>query len=297
MGHMGRNVYLLVNQDKPQVREVIDDVRALIERFGTIVHESHTNGPDITDAHDADLFVVLGGDGTLLGQTRRTRTLGLPIVGINFGRLGFLAEFDLAAFEKHAERLIGGGPLSIEDRLLLSVEVFANGERVLTGEALNDCVVTAGPPFRMIEIALSIDGEAGPTLKGDGVIIATPTGSTAYNVSAGGPIVAPGLDAMLITPIAAHSLAFRPIVVNGKTTIELRIVNANSINGTDAAHCSGTTLVLDGQVMHPLSGGERVRITESPRELKLVQNPEMGYWKTLVQKLHWAVPPSRPDQP
>jgi len=293
---MGRNVYLLVNRDKPHVLEVIDDVRTLVERHGTIVHEAHTDGPHIADARGADLFVVLGGDGTLLGQTRRTRGLDLPIVGINFGRLGFLAEFDSAAFEKHAERLIGGGPLEIEDRLLLSVEVFANGDRVLEGEALNDCVITAGPPFRMIEIAMSIDEEKGPTIKGDGVIVSTPTGSTAYNVSAGGPIVAPGLDAMTITPIGAHSLAFRPIVVNAQTTIDFRIVSANSIGSEDGGLCSGTTLVLDGQVMHPLSGGERVRITESPRELKLVQNPDMGYWKTLVQKLHWAVPPSRPDQ-
>ncbi|CAE7357398.1 nadK [Symbiodinium necroappetens] len=294
---MGRSVYLLVNRDKPQVREVIDDVRALIEKHGTIVHEAHTRGEDITDTHGADLFVVLGGDGTILGQTRRTESLHLPIVGVNFGRLGFLAEFNHEAFERHAERIIGGGPLTIEDRLMLSVEVYTNGDRVFEGESLNDAVITAGPPFRMIEIGVTIDGEGGPTLKGDGVIVSTPTGSTAYNVSAGGPIVAPGLDAMTITPIAAHSLAFRPIVVDANTTIDLQIVHANAVENCDPGTpgCMGTTLVLDGQEMHPLSGGERVRIRESTRELKLVQNPEMGYWKTLIQKLHWAVPPSRPD--
>lgn len=296
---MGRNVYLLVNRDKPQVREVIDDVRALIQKHGTIVHEAHTHGEDITDPMGADLFVVLGGDGTILGQTRRTESLHLPIVGVNFGRLGFLAEFNYEAFERHAERIIGGGPLAIEDRLMLAVEVYTNGDRVFEGEALNDTVITAGPPFRMIEIGVTIDGETGPTLKGDGVIVSTPTGSTAYNVSAGGPIVAPGLDAMTITPIAAHSLAFRPIVVDAHTIIDLQIVHANAVEHCEPGTpgCMGTTLVLDGQVMHPLAGGERVRIRESSRELKLVRNPEMGYWKTLIQKLHWAVPPSRPDKP
>jgi len=291
---MGRRILLFVNSSRPHIQKVIGHVRTLIETHGTIVEELNTRGEPITDTKGADLIVVLGGDGTILGQARRCVGLGIPIVGINLGHLGFLAEFDLDAFETHAPRLIGGGELNIDDRLMIRVEVTRNGEQICTGTALNDCVVTAGPPFRMIEIGISIDHENGPTLKGDGVIVSTPSGSTAYSSSAGGPIVAPGLEAMTITPIAAHSLAFRPIVVPAASVIELDIHAANSVDDSDACRCSGTTLVLDGQVMQPLTGGERIRIERNADHLRLVRNPDMSYWRTLVRKLHWAVPPSNP---
>ena len=289
---MGRRVLLLANCDKQEVRDSVDRVRVIIDRYGSLVGES------IEDAVGADLVVVLGGDGTLLSQARRCVHLGLPIVGVNLGRLGFLAEYDIDAFDRHAERVIGGGDLEIVHHSLLEVEVLqtARGEVGFSGLAMNDCVVTAGPPFRMIEIGIWINGQEGPRLNGDGVIISTPAGSTAYGVSAGGPIVSPGVDAMSITAIAAHSLAFRPILVPGSSEIDLEIRRANT-HAEDRqempAGADGTTLVLDGQEMHPLNGGERVRVRRHDQRIDLVANPDATYWRVLIDKLHWAKPPSR----
>jgi NAD+ kinase len=292
---MGRNVILFVNYRKPRVREVLDEVRALVEHHGTLIDECDAEADIPETAKKADLFVVLGGDGTIIGQARKCAGMRTPMVGVNLGRLGFLAEFDLDAFRHHASELISGDDLQVENRLMLDVKVHRDGELVHDEICLNDCVVTAGPPFRMIEIGIAVDRENGPTLTGDGVIVTSPTGSTAYSLSAGGPIVSPGLEAMAITPIAAHSLAFRPIVVNADSHIELLMTDVNRIEDTKGG-CAGTTLVLDGQVMHPLVGGERISITRSACALSLVRNPRMNYWRTLVQKLHWAVAPSRREE-
>lgn len=283
---MGRGVLLLVNPRKPEVGRALDRVRGLIARHGRIAAEMEADGETITDAHGADLVMVLGGDGTLLAQCRRCAGLGLPLVGVNFGKLGFLAQFDDAAFERHAPALLGTGALSIERRAMIDVRVVdgAGGER-LHAIACNDAVITAGPPYRMVAMALRIDGEAGPTWRGDGVVVATPLGSTGHNVSAGGPILTPEIDSLSIAPIAAHSLAFRPIVVGGGRRIEIELIEANDL--ADA----GTTLVLDGQDHHRLHEGERVRITMARERIALVRNPEWSYWRTLMQKLHWAAAP------
>jgi NAD+ kinase len=175
----------------------------------------------------------------------------------------------------------------VHEHLILDVTVSGDdGRQTVRERAINDCVITAGPPFRMIELEISINGNEGPTLTGDGVIIATPIGSTAYNVSAGGPIVQPTLDAMIITPIAAHSLAFRPIVVGIGGAIEIDVARANT----------GTTLVIDGQETVPLSEGQRVRVARSDDRARFVQNPSSTYWHILLQKMRWAAPPTYRDR-
>jgi NAD+ kinase len=138
----------------------------------------------------------------------------------------------------------------------------------------------------MIELHLSIDAEEGPSMTGDGVMVATPVGSTAYNVSAGGPIVNPDVDAMIITPIAAHSLAFRPIVVSAASTIEAKVLRANE----------GTTLVLDGRVTVPLKVGQSVRVKRHDKRARFVTNPSSTYWQILLQKMRWAAPPTYRDR-
>ncbi len=167
---------------------------------------------------------------------------------------------------------------------------LTNGSHAFVGHALNEAVVTAGPPYRVIELCIVINGEPGPSVRGDGVIVSTALGSTAYNVSAGGPIVHPGVDATLITPIAAHSLAFRPIAVPGDSTIEIVPTQLN--NRGEA----GTTLVLDGQIQRRIHAGQRVRIARSDQAVKLVTNTESVYWRTLIDKLHWAKPPALRDR-
>lgn len=294
MPRQTRSALLLVNRQKPDAELALPKVREVLGRHCRIVGELEaTVGPPLTDAMGADLIVVLGGDGTLLSQTRRCIGLGLPLLGVNFGQLGFLAEFDLDSLRSQAQSLCAADGLPLRKVWLLRAEVYSAGAR--TGQprfadiALNECVITAGPPYRMITLSLDINGEQGPTISGDGMIVSTPTGSTAYNVSAGGPIVGPGVDAMTITPIAAHSLAFRPIVVGADSRVELvlRRVNAAKVDGETI----GTTLVFDGQVSTSLAAGDRIVLMRDTRPVHFVRNPQGGYWRTLIHKLHWAAAP------
>jgi len=289
---MPRAVLLLVNRDKPEAQDAVREVRALIQKHGTLVAEDHaTSGPLPHEAAGADMAIVLGGDGSLLGQTRRCLALAgvtkPALLGINLGKLGFMAEFDLPSFRDQAVELLSGRPLSLREHPLIRVEVFApSGEMRFEGSAMNECVITAGPPFRLLELRLSIDGQPGPTVSGDGLIISTPLGSTAYNVSAGGPILTPGVDGVAITPIAAHSLSFRPIVVPLASVISATLVRVN-----DEIPGHGTTLVLDGQIHHLLHDGESVRITRDAHSVAFVRNPVNEYWPTLISKLRWAEQP------
>lgn len=233
--------------------------------------------------------MVLGGDGTLLSQCRRCVHLNLPLMGINFGKLGFMAEFDMPAVRHRHTEVFDGRPLELADRAMMDVSVLrASGEPEPSGVALNDAVVTAGPPFRMIELALSIDDEPGPTILGDGLIVATPTGSTAYNASAGGPILSPDVQALALTPIAAHSLAFRPVVVSPTSTVQLTVLRCND----EPNSIMGTMLLLDGQVGTRLRRGDRVVVRLHGQRLHFVRNPGNRYWRTLVTKMHWAARPT-----
>lgn len=287
---MPRSALILINRGKPDADRALDTVRDAIDQVGHIVGVLDADHGTLADARGADVLVVLGGDGTILAQARRCAALNIPVLGVKIGNLGFIAEFDPASFVRHASTIFStDAPLNLAERMMLDASVIAAGAAApsFRDAALNDAVVTAGPPYRLIELDVYIDGEPGPTLRGDGVIIATPVGSTAYNVSAGGPIVAPDLDSFTITPIAAHSLAFRPIVLPSTHTIELEIRRANDDDG------AGTTLVLDGQVHHRLPTGSRVRLSRSPHVVRLVRNPDATFWSTLIRKLHWASAPGQ----
>jgi NAD+ kinase len=263
-----------------------DGVPALLESVGTLLGSRGLDAieqrPDLAEPPPATirLVVVLGGDGTLLGQARRFVASGIPVLGVNVGRLGFLAEFDLDALVRHADVVLGDAP-PLRERMLLEATVASGDAETAAGIALNDVVIAAGPPFRMVEIALELDGREGPDLLGDGAIVSTPAGSTAYNVSAGGPIVDPDLDAIVITPNAAHSLAFRPIVAPPTLAVDMHVRRANE----------GTTLLLDGVPARPLAVGDVVRVRCHPRRARLVANPDHDYWRTLMTKMRWAQGP------
>jgi NAD+ kinase len=284
----GRSVLLVANQKQAESRDTARAIASIITAHGRCIGPIETDGdaPPPADAAHTDLVVVVGGDGTLLAELRRFADLGVPILGVNAGRLGFLAEFTPEDLRAQAAALFGDAPLALRRVPTLRAEV-SGGQQPFTGRALNEAVLTAGPPYRLIELAITIDGEPGPALRGDGVIVSTGLGSTAYNVSAGGPICHPGVDALLITPLAAHSLAFRPIVVPGASAIGLvpAVVNDDGERG-------GTTLVLDGQTQRRIHAGERVTIRRDGGGVPLVTNPRGSYWRTLVDKLHWAKPPA-----
>jgi len=272
---------LIVNREKPEAGRTADAIRAEIARHAETLELSASEEP-LAPGVAFDIAVVVGGDGTLIAQTRRLLDHGKPIVGVNAGRLGFLAEFDAANLEKHAALVFGAKP-PLRERMLLAVTVERAGGGRETGTAINDAVITAGSPHRMIEMSLKVDADdAGVDMIGDGVIIATPTGSTAYSASAGGPIVHPDVAGVTITPICAQSLAFRPVVVRSTDDIALVMRRVNE----------GTCVVLDGQRHISLQSGDTVRTREHGRKALFVANPSNRYWDALRAKMKWAAPPS-----
>ena len=288
---MGRSVLLLVNRAKPGADDAEARVSELIRAHGTLVDAREAmSDEDARDCSDVDLIVVLGGDGTLMTAAGRYAPRGKPVLGVNIGRVGFMAGFDLDSLTRHAASLFGDGPLNTRGVSMLEASIVdADGETTETLGAVNDFAITAGPPYRMITLEIHIDGQSGPMVSGDGLVISTPTGSTAYNVSAGGPIVAPGVPATVITPIAAHSLSFRPIVVGHGHEIEIRLLNANQENG------SGTELVIDGRGRRRLHEGSRVIVRGGGTQIRFVTDPDVSYWQTLMRKMHWAAPPTGRD--
>jgi len=289
-------VALVVNTGKPEAVDAAKAVRREIEAHATLVGEFDCSGDGQCLDSGVDLAIVLGGDGTILGLARHALEAGVPVLGINFGKLGFLAEFDAGAFHRYAAQLLSGDSI-IREVSALDARVLRNGQEIARQSAINDVAICNGAPFRMIELGLKIDGthpdrspeENAPRVAGDGLIIATPTGSTAYNAAAGGPILEPTLAAMVVTPIAAHSLSFRPTVVPGASRIEVVAHRVNRAEGHDPT--AGTCAVIDGQHSVPLESGDRVRVTLGERPLRLVVNPERSYWQTLTRKLRWASPP------
>lgn len=291
---MTRSVLLVSNRGKPGVADALPEVRALLSAHARLVGELDGDAtiPPGGLPH-ADLVVVLGGDGTLLAQARRFADMGAPLLGVNFGKVGFLAEFDLPSLRAQAPAILAAPKLPVRERLLLGAEVHrAAGGPPHRGIAINECVITAGPPYRMIGLDIAIDGEPGPSLTGDGVIIATPLGSTAYNVSAGGPIVSPEVQAFIITPLAAHSLSFRPIVAPHTSTIAVTVTRSNRPAPGDSSEPeAGTTLVLDGQEMVALGDRDRVMFRRGAKPARMVVNSRTSYWRTLIGKMHWAAAP------
>lgn len=286
---MSQHPLILVVADPARdgVPEVLSSVEKAIEDQGgrpiRIHPEADLPGAD----HGAPkAAVVLGGDGTILSQARRLAPLDLPLAGVNVGRLGFLAGFDAEGFRGAVDRILAGDPPVIE-RMMLEVRVeHADGDVDDWTLLLNDGVVTAGEPFRMIELKVDFGGHPGPPLSGDGLIVSTPTGSTAYNASAGGPIVHPGCEAIVITPLAVHSLAFRPVLARAEDAPTVRVERANS----------GTTLVIDGQITRKLVAGDTVRFRRSEHRVRLVHDENTDFWQTVVRKMRWATGPTYRDR-
>jgi len=287
---MSRAVVLITNRQKPNAVAVVDEIRCLIEKHGTLVKELNSRDEDgLPEANEVDLVIALGGDGTILSAARKCLTLRAPLLGVNTGKVGFMAGYELDSFRKNAHELLGDSskPLVTHPVTPLhGVVRTKSGSPRHSSFALNEFVVSAGPPFRMITLDISVDQNPGPTVSGDGLIVSTPLGSTAYNVSAGGPIVAPGVNAMVITPIAAHSLSFRPIVIPAHSDVEVCVTSANAIES------SGTTLIIDGQVSHRLDEGDSLRVTAAKEQVEFVLDPDISYWQTLLEKMHWASEPN-----
>ena len=228
-------------------------------------------------AQESDLLLVLGGDGTILAAAREAAHHDIPILPINMGSLGFLTSFTVEELYPALESALAG-TAKVEERVLLLVERTHNGELLTQQRVLNDAVVHKGTLARMIEVELHINGAFVCRYRADGLIVASPTGSTAYSLSAGGPIVQPGVPSILITPICPHTLSDRPVVIQDNSKIDLILSQSSD----------SVFLTLDGQTGVPLQTGDHVRITRSEERLKLIQPPGKTYFEILRNKLKWG---------
>jgi len=227
-----------------------------------------------------DFAVVFGGDGTIISAARDLSRCNVPVIGVNLGKLGFLAEFSADELNDYFDDIISG-QAHIEKRMILGCRVFNQGREEFNSTAINDVFITAGPAFRMIELSISVDGQQLAGCVSDGLVVSTPTGSTAYNLSAGGPILSGKMEAMVITPICPHSLSFRSIVINADSKIEVVGVRVNE----------GTTVSIDGQVSRKLSSEDVVRVEREKSDFLVVNNPLRTQWDALAAKLSWAKKP------
>lgn len=287
-----KRVFIVANTDKHPVAQALEAWRPWLLQRAVIAGVEENCDVNLSRI-DADLIVVLGGDGTLLSVARRLQGRQIPLMGVNFGRLGFLASFTPENFQHFFEQYLDRG-LPVDSRLMLEASVVpgevnccltdakeVEDNRRFVATALNDAVITAGPPFHMVELTISAETNSGVSYFGDGVIVSTASGSTAYNVSAGGPIISPDVEAFCITPICPHSLSFRPVVVSSRATLLIHAIKVNE----------GTTLFCDGQASTRLLTGDKVVVRRSDHQVLLVENPDAREWRSLAEKLNWAVGP------
>ena len=229
----------------------------------------------------SDLVVVLGGDGTLIGMAGRIAEAGtdVPILGVNFGSLGFLTEITLPELYESLESVLDGDA-EIEERMMLRARTLRDGAVYADRLVLNDVVITKGALSRIVDLSVSVGEQLVMQVRADGLIVATPTGSTAYNLAAGGPIVHPSLDALLLTPIAPHMLTNRPVVLPASSEVSVE----PAMNGTSEE----VFVTFDGQSGHPMEPDDVIDIRRADRPLRLVRASERTYFDVLRQKLKWG---------
>ncbi len=290
----GMNIAVVPNPEKA-------DAMAAAERLVVLLKQRATVGLLLDPHHEQlaafrpDLVVVLGGDGSILSIAQAMVGINAPVAGINFGKLGYLAAFSLEQFMQHLEMILAG-KTPFTERLMLQGAIYVRDlsvpgvvklsdleatQPVGSGFALNDIVINAGDPFRMIELNVQIDEHETTTFRSDGVILSTASGSTGYNLSAGGPVVSSNVEAMVLTPICPHSLLFRPVVLACSSAV---LICPQRLN-------PGSKVNFDGQLTLQLNENECLLIRPAPGRLRLVENPMISRWQMLGQKLHWVQSP------
>jgi len=285
--HTFRNIGIISRPRRSNLAEVVPPLLSWLEERGTHVVYDQETATSLTEPSEgrsreqvaaaSDLLLVLGGDGTLLAAARVAAPRGIPILPINMGSLGFLTSFMLEELYPALEDILAGR-LTISERVMLHAEL-QRGDKILDKQTvLNEVVINKGALARMIELELSIDKDFVCRYRADGLIVASPTGSTAYSLSAGGPIVHPSVESFIITPICPHTLSDRPVVVGDTSIIEVKL----------SAGTESVFLTLDGQKGIPLQATDRVRISRGQQRLKLIQTPHKSYFEILRNKLKWG---------
>lgn len=279
-----KTIGIIANKGKPEARIVARELLYLLEARGAQVVLDENIATEVGRAElsanveemggQADLICVLGGDGTLLGIARKLAGCSIPILGINLGTLGFLSEAEPDNLPHAVDNLLSG-KYDIEHRTMLEATLVRRGKTLGTYTAMNDIGIAKGSFCRIIQCAVYLDDDYVATFNGDGVIVSTPTGSTAYSLSAGGPIVAPNVDMLLLTPVAPHSLTARPMVLGANQTIRVEV---------DAVH-QEMGLSIDGQFGYRLEGGDQIFIKKSPHITPLIKWKKGGFFEAIRTKL------------
>jgi NAD+ kinase len=259
-------------------------IQPLVEERFTARLEMETGSfPARKPPRDADLVVVIGGDGTFLSVVRSMGVRQVPILGVNAGSLGFLTDTSLADLYKALETVLAGN-YTIQSRMMLDSDLVRNGDVRTKHTILNDVVITKGAIARMIEVGVVINEQLVAVIRADGIIVSTPTGSTAYSLAAGGPVLYPGIGSIILTPICPHTLTYRPLVVSDRSEVEVTLRSS-----------SGEVYVtFDGQMSVPMLRGDTVRARKSRSRLKVIHLPGHNYFQVLRHKLRWAEQPRSP---
>jgi NAD+ kinase len=254
---------------KGHVAEIIEEFLDFARGKAEVIASCGIEECTVDILQEADFAVVFGGDGSITSAARHLNQVNVPVIGVNLGN-----------------RCCTGSPVA-RVRNTASCTISSKENAGFSSVAINDVVITSGPPFKMIELKMSVDGQPLAGCISDGLIISTPTGSTAYNLSCGGPILSPKMEAMVVTPMCPHSLSFRPIVINADSTVEVFGIRVNE----------GTTVSIDGQVSSKLSSDDVVRIEKHKGDFLVVNNPLRTQWDTLATKLSWAEKPKYKNDP
>tara|TARA_B100001167_G_C16760463_1_gene301079 strand:- start:224 stop:1129 length:906 start_codon:yes stop_codon:yes gene_type:complete len=228
-------------------------------------------------SQQADLLIVLGGDGTLLSVARAAHPHNIPILAVNLGSLGFLAEISIEELYPTLENILAG-KFEIENRMLLNACIWRNGEKVEDHNVLNDVVINKGAVARVINLQVLVDGQYMTSYRADGLIIATPTGSTAYSLSAGGPIIHPSMHTLVLSPICPFTLTNRSILIPDQSVIQVKL----------AAEYDDVRVTLDGQEGYDMRVGDILEIKKTKTSLQLIRGPNKNYYQILRDKLHWG---------
>jgi NAD+ kinase len=287
-----KRIGIIAKQNKPEVVSIVRNlvewlrpkkIELYIEEGMEDLFDSGSYGPCLTSIKREDIpahvemIIVLGGDGTLLSVARQVWNKNIPILGVNLGGLGFLTEITLDELYRVLERIIEDD-FEINEREVLDTAVIRKGKRIAEFTVLNDAVINKGALARIIDLETTINGEYLSTFRSDGLIISTPTGSTAYNLSAGGPIVYPSLHTIIITPICPHTLTIRPIIIPDDVKIRALLKSRNE----------EVTLTLDGQQGFSLEFEDVVEVGKAEGRILLIKSPYRNYFELLREKLKWG---------
>ena len=263
---------------RPDVLKEAERLRPVIEQYARIVCSDFTGSEDLSKI-DADLAIVLGGDGSILRAARQMGHRQVPVVAINLGKLGFLANLTSAELPE-VLREFAAGKLDVFEHLMFECTVLRDGDGAAYARqlGLNEAIVHAGTPFVLIDVDLYIDSDLVTTYSCDGLMVSTPVGSTAHCLSAGGPILRKNLQAFVVLPLSPHTLTMRPVVDSADRVYEMVVERPSE----------GTSVVVDGRVLCRLQPGDRVRVERADSQFKLVSNPGHTYYRALREKLGWG---------